>query len=139
MGGGEDLRHERRAKRLALAVDVGVVRAREVDALEGAGAGCGVDGRTKFGHQNFAIRGNDQRRTGRKLLHRLRRHVERGLDRGALAGHHEHLVVAVVVAGAYAVRVARREGPAVARRPAERPCAVGVGKGGGECLGHVVI
>ena len=34
----EDLRQKRRAKRLALAVDSGVVGAREVDPLEGAGA-----------------------------------------------------------------------------------------------------
>ena len=35
----EYLRQERRAERLALAVDVGVVGTGEVDALEGAGAG----------------------------------------------------------------------------------------------------
>ena len=34
----EDLRQERRAKGLAFAVNRGVVGAREIDALEGAGA-----------------------------------------------------------------------------------------------------
>ena len=36
------LRQERRAERLALAVDVGIVGARKIDALEGAGTGWGM-------------------------------------------------------------------------------------------------
>ena len=134
----QDLRQERRAERLALAVDVGVVRAREVDALEGAGAGSLPDVRTEFGHQDFAFRGNDQRRAGREFLHRFRRDVERRLDGGALARHDRHVVVDVVEPRPDAVRVARGERPAVARHAAERPRAVGIcqrigergGKGG---------
>ena len=77
---------------------------------------------------NFALRRDDERGAWRQLLHGVRRDVECRLDRGALARYGHHVVVEVVVAGAYAVRIAGCESPAVARHAAERPCAVGVGE-----------
>ncbi len=112
----EDLRKKRRAECLALAVDGGVVGAREVDTLEGAGLS--QDGRTEFGHLDFSGGRDDERRAWRQLLHGLGRDVERRLDRGAFARDNRHVVVDVVEARAYAVRVARCERPAVARRAA---------------------
>ena len=146
---GEDLRHQRRAERLALTVDVGVVGAGKVDALEGAATLLWFGGlvvRWLGGwwtylfaqtlKRHFALRRNDERLAGREFLHRLRRYVEGGLDRGALAGDRHHVVVDVVESGADAARVARRECPAVAGRAAERPGAVGFGERGGECSGN---
>ena len=132
---GEDLRHQRRAERLALAVDVGVVGAGKVDALEGA-ATLLLGGWVEILKLYFAVGRNDERLAGREFLHRLRRHVEGGLDRWTFAGDRHHAVVEVVEAGADAARVARREGPAVSGRAAERPGAVGFGERGGECSGN---
>ena len=117
----EYARQKRRAKRLALAVDVGVVRAGEIDALEGARAWTSIDVRTQFGHLDFAARRDDKHLSRRQLLHRLGRDVEGGLYRGALARDDDDVFVDVVEARPYAVRVARRERPAVASRAAERP------------------
>ena len=130
------LRHKRSAERLAFAVDVGVVCAREVDALENAWAGCNIDCRIQFCHLDFAGGRNDKRLAGRKLFHGFGRHVERRLDRGTLARDGHHLVADVIPAWPDAVRIARGERPAVAGRAADRPCAIGVGECLGECVGE---
>ena len=119
-------RRERGAERLALAVDVGVVRAGEVDALEHAGAGLG-----RLEHAleaNLARGGHQQRHAGRQLADRVRRTVQRRLDRGPLGGDRHRTRRGVIPAGADAVRVAHRKRPAVARHPAQRERAVELGK-----------
>ena len=74
---------------------------------------------------DLPFRRDDERFTGRQLLHCLRRHVERRLDRRTLACDDNNVVVDVIEPRPYAVRVARRERPPVASHPAKRPRPVG--------------
>ena len=158
VGSLEYLRQKRRAERLALAVDVGVVRTREIDPLERARTWCnvaivanvascnvansqlalvvGIGNISTLATFHFPIRRDNQRLAGRELFHRLGRDVESGLYRGPLARHGDNVVADVVEAWTDAAGVARGEGPSVAGGAAQRPGAVRVGKGGGEGRGN---
>ena len=106
------------AERLALTVDVRVVCAGEVDALEDAAAPFArLENLLK---RNRPIRGNDHRFARTKFLHCLRHQIEGGLDRRALGRHDGDVVVDIAIARTNAVRVADRETPAVTRHSTER-------------------
>ena len=146
IGGLEDPRHKCRAKRLALAVDVGVVRAREINPLKRTRARKRIfrtfDGRrptarlhvgcrmsvVQIAECHFPFRRDDESFARRKLLHGFGRHVERRLYGGAFRGDDNDIVVDVMPAWPDAVRVARRKRPPVGSHAAERPRAVGICK-----------
>ena len=88
----------------------------------------------QFAKLDLAFRRDDESFARRKLLHGFRRHVERRLYGGAFRGDDNDIVVDIVPAWPDAVWVARRKRPSVCGHAAERPCAVGVCKRGGDRL-----
>ena len=128
--GLEDGLREGRAEGLALPVDVRVVRAGEVDALEDAAALLGFGAHALEG--DLAGRGDEHRDAGLELPHVLGAAVEGGLDGRAFGGDRDGAVHDAVEAGADAVLVPHGEAPAVAREAAERVGAVRAGEDRGE-------
>mmetsp|Transcript_82619 Transcript_82619/g.212836 ORF Transcript_82619/g.212836 Transcript_82619/m.212836 type:complete len:472 (+) Transcript_82619:3604-5019(+) len=115
------------AELLALAVDVGVVAAREVDALEGAL----LEGQRlqDLLHGPGAAPLHAQRLAGRDVLHQLLADVEDRLDQRRLAGDDDHVLVRVVRGRADAAGVAQHEGVAVAEHARDAVAAVPVAGG----------
>ena len=135
--GPQDGRRELLAELLALVVDVAVVAAAEIDALEGAARRrAGLEDRLQRG---TAVLVNDQRLTGGQLLHRLAGEVEGGLQHDALAGHGNHLVVAVEEGRPDAPGVAHGKHLAGARHAAHHVAAVVVGHRGAQHIGHLHV
>ncbi len=133
--GLEHLVGEAAAEGLALAVDVEVVAAREVDALEGArGAG---QGGGELGGGDATVALHHDHMAGRHLLHLRGGEVEDGLQRGALGSEGDDLVVLEIKRGADAGGIARDEGVAVADEAAERVTAVPLRGGAGDDAAEV--
>ena len=133
--GADDLGHEGAAEGAAFAVDVGVVAARKVDALEDAAAGRGLGEDALDG--DVAVAQDDDGVAGREFGDVGGGDVERGLDGDALGGDDGDLVVEIVVGGADAGGVAQSEGVAVAEGAADDEAAVPFGGGGAEEGGDV--
>ena len=120
-----------RAEGLALAVDVGVVAARKVDALEGAAvAVLGRLGKGRVDHLAAAF--DHQRVAGGNFAHGVIFGAENRLERDAFAGDGDDFVVLEIVARADAVRVAHDKAVAVADEARDGVAAVPLLGGGAE-------
>ena len=115
-------RDQRFAEAFAFAVDVRVVRTREVDALEDAAAA--FHGFQAVQDLHAAVRTRDHRLARRDLHDFGRGAVERRLDRGAFARRRKHLVVKIKISGTYRMGVPDRKSIARAVEAAERERAV---------------
>ena len=105
--GLKDRLRELPAEFLAFLIYIGVGAAREVDTLEGTGriAALGED----LLQDDIAVLIDDKGLAGLKLPDVAALQVERGLQHGALAGQHYHLVVLIVERGTDTPRVAHGE------------------------------
>ena len=131
----EHARDNGAAEGLPFAVDVGVVAAREVDALEAARLA--FAGGTDFFEVGLPVALNDQGRTGVDFSNLVGGHVERGLDDGALGGGHHHFVVLVPEGRADAVGVAHHKGIAVSGHATHDVPPVEVRGGASQYVAHV--
>ena len=125
------------AQRLALAVDVEIVAAREVDALERAGRPWQRHRERRRGHRAALL--DHHHVAGRDFAHCRCVEVEHGHQRRPLGGKRHHLVVLEVMDRADAGGVAHHEGVAVPDQPGEGVAAIPVLGGAGDDAGNVKI
>ena len=103
-------------------MNVGIVRAREVDAFKDAPPQrFRVEAGTEF---DVAVSTDDKHFSRRKFRDFRSRAVERRLDRGTLGTHNRDFIVEIEVTGPDSRRVADRESGAVPEHAAERERAV---------------
>jgi len=130
-------RGERAPERLALAVDLRIVAAAEVDPFERALPELDRVGERLVLDAPVAL--HDENVSGAHRLHAVRRHVEDVGERGPLGGDRHHLIVDVEDAGADAGGIAADERVAVAHEGREHVPAVPALGGLGEHAGEVQL
>ena len=137
LDGLEDARNQRFSQRHALAVDVGIVAAREVDPLEAAwGAlGCGPD----LGDLRGPIAFDDEAFSWLEFPDFGRGCIEGGLNDRAFGGGHDDFIVLIPEAGTDAVRVAGDEGVPGADDAAHDIAPVPVARGALQDVGDVEL
>ena len=131
----EHARNDGAAQGFPLSVNVGVVSAREVDAFEAARLPFAC--RTDFFEVGLPVALNDQGRTGIHFSNLVGRHIEGGLDDGALRGSHHHFVVFVPVGRTNAIGIAHHKGVSVPCHAAHDVASVKVGGGASQHVAHV--
>ena len=133
--GAQDVVAQLPPQRLALAVDVAVASAAEIDALEGAGLHrLGSDDLLQ---PRLAVPPHAQCLSRLQFMDLLGLEGEHRLYDGALGRHHDHFVVPIPEGRTDAPRVAHGEHLAAARQATHHIAAVPQGRGGAQHVVHV--
>ena len=137
LDGLQNAGNQRLSKGDAFAVNVGVVAAGEIDALEAAGGVlCGI---ADSGDLTGPVALDDEGVTGLELFHIGRDRVEGRLDDGPLGGRDDDLIVLVPKTRADAIGVAGDEGLSCSNNAPHYIAAIPIDRGTSQDVGHVEV